>query len=104
MKTMFRSMDVEGRRLSVSVRQELWRYGVAVGAVGLAVLARLALRNVLGGAAPFILFFPAVAIAATIAGGRSGLAATALSVLAANWLLMKPRGAWSFESISDLVS
>jgi len=32
------------------------------------------------------MFFPAVALAAMAAGGRLGLAATALSPVAANWL------------------
>jgi len=50
------------------------------------------------------MFFPAVAFAAMAAGGRSGLAATALSAVAANWLLFKPRGIWGFESIGEVVS
>jgi PAS domain S-box-containing protein len=50
------------------------------------------------------MFFPAVAMAAMAAGGRSGLAATALSAVAANWLLFKPRGIWGFESIGEVVS
>lgn len=103
MKTACSSIDAEGRRLSVSARQEVWRYGVAVGAVGLAILARLSLHDVLGGGA-FIMFFPAVAMAAMAAGGRSGLAATALSAVAANWLLFKPRGIWGFENIGEVVS
>src|SRR6516162_4173098 len=103
MKTVYASIDAEGRRLSVSIRQEVWRYGVAVGAVGLAILARLLLHDVLGGGA-FIMFFPAVALAAMVAGGRSGLAATALSAVAANWLLSKPRGIWGFENIGEVVS
>jgi PAS domain S-box-containing protein len=103
MKTAYRSIDAEGRRLLVSARKEVWRYGVAVGAVGLAILARLSLHHVLGGGA-FIMFFPAVALAAMAAGGRSGLAATALSAVAANWLLFKPRGIWGFENIGEVVS
>jgi PAS domain S-box-containing protein len=104
MKTIFGSIDGEGLRLSVSARREVWRYGVAVGAVGLAILARLLLRDKLGGQVPFIMFFPAVAFAAMAAGGRSGLAATALSAVAANWLLFKPRGIWGFESMGEVVS
>src|SRR6185369_4889239 len=104
MKTIFGSIDAEGLRLSVSARREVWRYGVAVGAVGLAILARLLLRDKLGGQVPFIMFFPAVAFAAMAAGGRSGLAATALSAVAANWLLFKPRGIWGFESMGEVVS
>src|SRR6516162_9081092 len=103
MKTLYGSIDAEERKLSVSARREVWRYGVAVGAVGLAILARLSLHDVLGGGA-LIMFFPAVAFAAMAAGGRSGLAATALSAVAANWLLFKPRGIWGFESIGEVVS
>ena len=45
--------------------------------IGFAVLARLAIEQVVGGVAPFVLTFPAVLIATLIAGGRAGTVAAA---------------------------
>lgn len=78
-------------KLSFRLRQEVFRYGVALGAVILAAGARVGLDGLLGPGVPFITFFPAVALAGMLAGGRAGLAATFLSALVADWLFLEPR-------------
>ena len=63
------------------VRQEALRYALAPLAVALAFLARLALTPILGDASPYLLFVPAVLIAAGLGGLGPGLLATGLSVV-----------------------
>lgn len=56
------------------------RYGLSVTLVALAVLARFSLPSVLTGT-PYLVFFPAVAISATLGGCGPGILATVLSVI-----------------------
>jgi two-component sensor histidine kinase len=75
----------------------LWRWrrnlaisiAIAIGLVATATAIRIVLDRLIGDAAPFITYFPAIMIA-TLAGGlRSGIAATILSGLA-SWVLFVP--------------
>ena len=66
-----------------------WRYALAPGAVLLAVVARRALDGLFGNGVAFITFYPAVAIAAMVGGGRVGMLATALSALSATLLFIQ---------------
>ena len=63
------------------VRRDALRYAVAPFAVAIAFLARLALTPVLGDASPYLLFVPAVLIAAGLGGLGPGLLATGLSAV-----------------------
>ena len=63
------------------LRREVLRYALAPFAVALAFLARLALTPLLGDASPYLLFVPAVLIAAGLGGLGPGLLATGLSVV-----------------------
>ena len=63
------------------LRREVLRYALAPFAVALAFLARLALTPLLGDASPYLLFIPAVLIAAGLGGLGPGLLATGLSVV-----------------------
>jgi two-component system sensor kinase FixL len=63
------------------LRREVLRYALAPFAVALAFLARLALTPILGDASPYLLFVPAVLIAAGLGGLGPGLLATGLSVV-----------------------
>src|ERR1700758_1405465 len=63
------------------VRREALRYALAPFAVAIAFLARLALTPILGDASPYLLFVPAVLIAAGLGGLGPGLLATGLSVV-----------------------
>jgi PAS domain S-box-containing protein len=70
----------------------LWRYAVAIAAVGVAVAVRWALDSLWCGGFTFVTFYPALAIAGMLAGGRAGLLATGLSAVAADVMFLEPRG------------
>src|SRR5215469_4012009 len=63
------------------LRREVLRYALAPFAVAIAFLARLALTPILGDASPYLLFVPAVLIAAGLGGLGPGVLATGLSVV-----------------------
>jgi two-component system, LuxR family, sensor kinase FixL len=89
MKTFVTDLAVKSKpegRLSalkdwLFVRREALRYGLALFAVAIAFLARLALTPILGDASPYVLFVPAVLVAAGLGGLGPGLLATGLSIL-----------------------
>jgi PAS domain S-box-containing protein len=93
-------------RKSDSVRQSTWvRYGVAVGSVVIAWLAREALTPGVGPTAlPFIFFFPAAAMAAWYGGFAPGLLATLLGAAVADWFFIEPTHAWSVSRFGDVVA
>ena len=66
----------------------LQRYGISVAAVIAAAAIRAALSQSLGTGTPFITFYPAVMFAALYGGLPTGLLATALSAILANYLWM----------------
>lgn len=73
----------------------LLRWGLVIAAVGLGLGLRFALSGALPASGfPFLTFFPVVIAAAWLAGLRAGLAAAALSVLAARWYFMAPVQQW----------
>ncbi len=82
----------------------VWRYAVAVGAVALAILLRLALSSVLGNRVAFITFYPAVALVGMAAGGRAGLLATLLSAAAADWMVLEPARGFGLHGLADMVA
>jgi two-component system, LuxR family, sensor kinase FixL len=61
--------------------QAALRHGLAPLAVAIAFLARLALTPILGDGSPYLLFVPAVLVAAGFGGLRPGLTATGLSAV-----------------------
>ncbi len=68
-------------------RARLLPYGVALLATAGCLLVRWPLRPVLGDAAPHMIFFPAVMIAAYVGGFWPGMLATALGAVAAVYFL-----------------
>jgi signal transduction histidine kinase/CheY-like chemotaxis protein len=74
-----------------SVRSFLGRCGVAVLAVALALVVRLALDPVVGDRLPFLTFALAVAAAAWYGGFGPSLLALVLSLLAAVYFFLSPR-------------
>jgi signal transduction histidine kinase len=67
-------------------------YALAVLFVLLALGLRLLLHAILGDAAPFLLFVPAVLLASRQGGMGPGLLATALSVIVVSYFLLAPVG------------
>jgi PAS domain S-box-containing protein len=68
----------------------LYRYAVAATTVAVAALVRLAAARYLGNHYPFLTFFPAVLLTATLAGFCPGVVATVLAVSVA-WFWVVPR-------------
>jgi two-component system sensor kinase FixL len=81
------------------LRQEALRYGIAPVAVALAFGARLALAPILPEGAPYLLFVPALLVAAAMGGLGPGLLATALSTP-----LGLPFGASVSYGLSEIVN
>ena len=80
---------------ATSGRERTWprRYAVSLGAVALATLGRWLLNPLLEDESPWILFYPAVLIAAWYGRVVCGLLATTLSIVIATWLWLTPSGA-----------
>ena len=88
-------MGLEFKRLvreweTVPRLDAIWRYGIALAAVFAATSVRLAFNPVLGVEAPHVPLVLGVIVAAWFGGRGPGLAATALSTLALDWLFLKP--------------
>src|SRR6266545_4261457 len=86
------------------VRQEALRYGLAPFAVAIAFLARLALTPILGDASPYLLFVPAVLVAAGLGGLGPGLLATGLSVLFGFFVITISPGVSASEIVDAALS
>jgi PAS domain S-box-containing protein len=71
-------------------RRALFRYGISILVVALALLVRLPFQGLFGAEVPFLFFFPAIVFAGWYGGLGPGLLATGLSVLAANYFFMQP--------------
>jgi len=77
-------------------------YLLAVGAVAVVFVLRLALTSAFGSAAPFILFVPAILVAAVAGGFGPGLLALALSISGA-WLLAGGNGTFWLQLTTFVV-
>lgn len=80
------------------------RYGIAVSATAAAFAARMLLTGLFGVRVAFILFYPAVMLAATLGGFWPGILATGLAVVLAEVWLLAPIGSFLVASPSDVVS
>jgi two-component system, LuxR family, sensor kinase FixL len=81
------------------LRRDMLRYALAPLAVAVALLARLALTPILGDASPYLLFVPAVLVAAGVGGFGPGLLATGLSVVLGFFVITISPGV----SVSEIV-
>ena len=86
------------------IRNKPARYIVAVVAVALAVLFREVLEQKFGALPPYITFSPAVIVAVLLGDMWAGLLASVLSVLAADYLALPPRGHFAIANPADVVS
>ncbi len=84
-------------------RSILARYALAVLAVGFATLLRRWLLTY-GPMPLFITFYPAVLLAAAVAGGGPGILATMLSALVADYAFIPPIGQFSIGALSDILA
>ena len=84
----------------------LLRYGVAVLAVGMALLVKLLLDPLMVQGTPFLLIFGAIMISAWYGGLGPGLLATFTGGLAADYFFLQPTGSlsgFSLETVPLLV-
>ena len=80
------------------------RYGSAVVIVAVAAALQGRLGHSFGQLPPFIMFFPAVLLVATIGGGGPGVLATVLAALAADYWFIPPVGSFRVEAPSDALA
>ena len=84
-------------------RPALWSHGLALLVVAVAALLRIGLTPLIGPAAPFILFYPAVMVAGWIGGLRPGLTATAASAAIAWYCFFEPFGTFKTPALSGII-
>jgi PAS domain S-box-containing protein len=82
--------------------QGVVEYGVAVAAVIVALLVRLAINDWLGPNVPFLQFFPAILAASWYGGFKPGVLAVTLSAVAAYAWFLLPTGLVKVPSAVDL--
>lgn len=83
--------------LAVAPRDARLRYGLALVFVAAAWAVRLLFFRDLGTTAPYILFFPAVMLAALYGGAGPSILAATLSVGIANYYWVEPTGQFAFS-------
>jgi PAS domain S-box-containing protein len=75
-----------------SISPRFWAYGTAIPALALAFILRWTLGPSLGEGSPYLMYLPAVAIAAYFDGLRTGLLVTLVAAIAESaWLAGPPR-------------
>ena len=77
------------------VRQEVLCYALALAALAIAFLARLALTPILGDASPYLLFVPAVLVVGGLGGLGPGLLLAGLQSAAAVSDPDQPAASWT---------
>ena len=81
----------------------LHTYGIAAAIVVSAAILRLVFMQGLGLRFSFVLFYPAVMLAALYAGFRAGLLATAVSALLSDYFWIEPAGSFAIQNPADLL-
>lgn len=80
----------------------VWRYGLGVAAIGVALGLRLAITAWVGPGLPtYITFYPAVMVAALLGGFGPGLLSTATASLAVAYWVLPPQGQFAIASPVD---
>jgi signal transduction histidine kinase len=86
------------------LKRLLIRYGFTVSAIAVAYLVHQVLMAYGGpDLPPYITFYPAVMLVATVAGFWSGLVATAVAALVVDYWILSPTGSFGVESFTDIV-
>lgn len=87
------SVRLLDRGAGLGVESAAGRIGAGVAILVVAVLARVALSPVLGDTVPFLLYFPAIVVAASLGGHLTGLLTVLLCALAQTLLFDASTGA-----------
>ncbi|HEX3745341.1 MAG TPA: PAS domain S-box protein [Bryobacteraceae bacterium] len=89
--------NIFGRTADDTVQSYALRYGVAIAAVAAATGVRLLLDPELGNLSPFPVFFFAIILTARYCGLLPALSGTFISIFAADYFLVEPRGSFGFH-------
>jgi len=79
------------------------RYGFALLAVLIATVLRYLVGLFLGLNEPFVLFYPAVAIVALLAGFGPGIVATVVAMIAGGFFFLEPVNSFQIRNAEDIV-
>jgi len=106
---LIRTVRLADRNLRLGGAGRKWpgtavRYAFAAAVIALAAWLKSWLEQHVGPVPMFITFYPAVLLAATVAGGGPGVVATVLTVLAADYWFVAPTGSFSIAHAADAVS
>src|SRR3712207_4920218 len=93
-------MDRMGKARSVRRPSPFLRYGVAVIAIALALGIKLLLDPLMADQSPFLLFAAAVMVAAWFGGLGSGLLATAVGAVVADYYFLAPVGSFTLPGVA----
>ena len=85
------------------VRKTFQNYALAFVAVAIATLIRYRLDLALGFTQPFVLFYPAITMAALLGGFGPGLFATTLSAVISAFLFLEPLNSLRVSNLRDTV-
>ena len=88
---------------SSPARRIVERYGIAVGAIVLGLLLRVALWNELTGQASYIFFFPAILAGSAFGGWGPGILATALGLVAGLYFVTEANALTNSEVVNAVV-
>jgi len=88
---------------SSAARRIAERYGLAVGAIVLGLLLRVALWNELEGQASYLFFFPAILIGSAFGGWGPGALATALGLISGQFLIHSERPLTNADTVNAVV-
>lgn len=86
------------------MNRTLARYGIAAALAAVGFLLRLPFSHILGSAAPYITFYPAIMLAAIIGGLGPGLLATAVSSLFVIVMILPPIGGIRIDNDADIIA
>jgi PAS domain S-box-containing protein len=99
-RARFATPVIAGRVIRLSTRA---RYGVAIAAAIIAILARLALDPVWGVKLPYITLFPAIMVAAWLGGAWPGILTTLVTGTAAVYFWIEPSYSWQVKEPSEFL-
>jgi signal transduction histidine kinase len=85
------------------LRSSLKNYGLALVAVVVAVLLRLALDPLMGDTLPLVTIFGAVAAAVWLGGYRVAIPIALIGYVACNYIFMEPRLGFAFTNVPNFV-
>ncbi len=95
--------SVDARRLNTGPVPALRGHAVALASIITSTGLRWLLRNILGPAIPFTLFYPAIMVSAWYGGLGPGLFATGLSLVAAALMFVPPYGTFRLITVPEAI-